>query len=180
MKHGFKSKTVLAASALLITTGLYANCGGGKCGMGQGSAKCGAQKMQGKYCDMKNFDHHKKYRSHHKGNSSRFIIGAVYALDLSDEQKKSIDSYMQEYQKNRSRVFDAFTNDSFDKQAYIKARMKTKEDMIEAKANLLEKIYSTLTKEQKVQLKKELTGFEKIKEERFGKGCYDKSCNGGR
>ena len=123
--------------------------------------------------------HQEKHSNHHKGDSSRFIIGAVYALDLSDEQKGKVDAFMVEYQNLRTKAFEAFKDDGFDKEAYIKARITSKEDKIKAKADLIEKIYGVLTKEQKTELKKELEDFKKLRETRVNKkGCYDKSCNG--
>merc|ERR1711916_124190 len=69
--------------------------------------------------------------------------------------------------KSRMDALDAFSKDGFDKEAYVKARMAKKENMIEAKASLIENIYSVLTKDQKAELKEKL---DKFKEKRRYRG----------
>ena len=173
-----KLRIILAAALLAGSVGLYA----------EGYNNDRFDRYDGyknkQYCDYKkdrkqdcygkkNYKHGDKFRSHHRGDSSRFIIGAVYALNLSDEQKTSIDKFLTEYQDNRNKRFEAFTKDGFNKEAYIKARTKSKEDMIKAKADLIEKIYGVLTKAQKAELKEEIDDFNKVRQ-------YDKYSNGRR
>ncbi len=166
MKEGLNIKTLLAASVLLASTAAFASCP-------DRGEFCGDKKEYYKHYGYKPKD--MKYRSHHKGDSTRFIIGAVFALDLSDEQKGKIDGLISKFQELRAKRFNAFTKEEFDKEAFIKARMQTKEDRIKVKADLIENIYAVLTKEQKAQLKEELDNFEKVRKSR-----YDRSCDGRR
>jgi len=119
--------------------------------------KCGSSE----YKKYKNCDRGSK--NHHKGHKGRFIIGAVYSLDLSKEQEAKIDTFMKEYQEKRKTRYELFNDDGFNKEAYIKMRMNKEENMIKAKANLIESIYSILTKEQKTKLKEEMESFKKDK-----------------
>lgn len=105
----------------------------------------------------------KKSGKHHKGSKGRFIIGAVYSLDLTKEQEAKIDAIMKKFQEQRVKTYNAFKDGEFDKQAYIDARLNKKENDIKAKAELIEDVYEVLTKEQKEKLKKELESFEKRK-----------------
>lgn len=114
-------------------------------------------------CGNDEYRKYKKSEKYHRGSKGRFIIGAVYDLDLSKEQEKKIDSFMRDFQEKRSESYNAFKNDSFDKQAYIDARMKRQENMIKAKADLIENIYSVLTPKQKTELKKEIDSFERYR-----------------
>ena len=123
---------------------------------------CNYKKSYVTKCGSDEYRKYKKSGKYHKGSKGRFIIGAVYSLDLSKEQELKIDSFIKEFQERRSASFSAFKNDSFDKQAYINERMNRRENMIKAKADLIEKIYSVLTKEQRTKLKKELESFEKF------------------
>lgn len=116
--------------------------------------KHGYEKHHGyKHKDRDCDDRDGKY---HRGSKSRFIIGAVYSLDLTKDQKEKIDKALDEFQDNRKETLDAFKKDGFDKQAFIDARMNRKETMIKQRADLIEKIYSYLTKEQKAELKEKL------------------------
>jgi Spy/CpxP family protein refolding chaperone len=166
MKKRLNIKTLLAASLLMAATASYAGCY-------DRVNSCKDKKENYKHYGYKPKD--MKYRSHHKGDSTRFIIGAVFALDLSAEQRGEIDGLIKKFQDQRDKRFNAFTKEGFDKEAFIKARMQTKEDRIKIKADLIEDIYSILTKEQKVQLKDEIKNFEKVRKSR-----YDRSCNGRR
>merc|ERR1711916_365854 len=114
--------------------------------MGDMKKKCG----NGEYKKYRNC---KSGKNFHKGDKSRFIIGAVYSLDLTKEQETTINKYVEEFQKTRMETFDAFNEDGFDKEAFVKARLNKRENMIKAKAELIEKVYTVLTKDQKSQLK---------------------------
>lgn len=179
-------KTLVMVTALFGTVGLYA----GNCGQGQGYKDCN-KNYQNERCDYKEkkkkkdcygdkfYKHNgykgdRQYRSHHKGNMSRFFIGAVYSLDLTKEQQVKVDELIKTFQENRMKKFDAFTEKGFDKEAYINARLKMKEDMVRAKADLIENVYKVLTSEQKKELKEEIDDFKQIR------GKNGKSCNGRR
>lgn len=149
---------VLTAVSLLFATSAFA--GGKNCDRDSKngySKKCG----NGEYKKYKNCKTGKNY---HKGNKSRFIIGAVYSLELTKDQETKINGFVKDFQDNRSDTMSAFKEDSFDKEAFIKTRTNKKENMIKAKADLIENIYSVLTKDQKAQLKQKLdNNFKKMK-----------------
>lgn len=115
-------------------------------------------------------------RKAHRGDNTRFFIGAVYSLDLTQNQETKIKSLLKDFEDQRFKAFDAFKKDSFDKEAYIKARLQTKENRIKAKANLIEDIYKVLDDKQKAELKEELDDFNKMRERRRD----GSNCNGRR
>ena len=162
-------KALFIASALLTASAVFAS--------GGYEDRKGCDKPRGEWCDKKMYKHHgygrddMNYRSHHKGGSSRFLIGAVYSLDLTKEQKGSIDKLIGDFQEKRAKRFEEFTKDGFDKEAYIKNRVQNREVMIKAKADLIEDIYGVLTKEQKKELKEELDDFKQMRSKRYGKDC---------
>lgn len=114
------------------------------------------EKYRYKKCDN-------KYRSHHKGSISRFFIGAVYSLDLTKDQIQKIDALIEKFQNQRSKRYQEFTKDNFDKDAFIKNRMQMRDQSIKANADLMDDIYSILTKEQRRNLKDELDDFNNIR-----------------
>lgn len=130
--------------------------------------KCGSS-------DYKRYKNCEKGSSkYHKGSKDRFIIGAVFALDLTKDQEAKINKLISEYQDARMKTFDAFKKDGFDKEAFINARMNKKEDMLKARADLIENIYNVLNDKQKEELKDELDDFIKMRKTRgcSGPGCY--------
>ena len=155
--------TILAATSLLFATTSFAD--GKDCDRGDRHGKHGYEKKCGNG-EYKKYRNCKKGKNYHKGDKTRFIIGAVYSLDLTKEQETKIDEYVTEYRKNKRKTFDAFSEDGFDKEAFIKARMNKKENMIKAKADLIEKVYTVLTKEQKAELSKKLKEFKKMRKSR--------------
>jgi len=106
----------------------------------------------------------KKDRRSHRGDISRFFIGTVYSLNLTKEQEMKIDKSIQEFKKKRFNEFNGFTKDGFDKQKFINARKNAREDKIKLKADLIANIYKVLTKEQLVQMNKEIEMYKKMKE----------------
>lgn len=167
-----KIKSTILWSALLLTTatlagsGIYKNCKKDSC------SKCDNKKY---YKHSKFKDGKYKSRSYHKGDSGRFIIGAIYSLDLDPKQKTKIDTLIKEFENKRFKYFEVFTKDGFNKDAYIKARLQSKESKVKQRAQLIEGIYSVLTAKQKKELKEELNDFKKMRREN-----NDSSCNGRR
>ena len=128
------------------------------------------QKANDKYQGYKN----KKEQRSHTGDISRFFIGTVYSLRLTKEQEIKIDKTIQEFKNKRFNQFNGFTKDGFNKQKFINARKNAKEDKIKLKADLIEKIYHILDREQIEQMNKEIQIFKKMKENR---GHHDKYSN---
>lgn len=180
MKH--LRKSILLATALLVSTNLMADSDEYK-------DKGERYYKEYKYHNYKKYDdddykkYHHGYKDHdkyerrsHRGDVTRFFIGAVYNLKLTKDQETKIDKAIQEFKEKKFSKFNGFTKDGFDKQAYIDARTKSKEDKIKLSADLIEKIYTILDKKQIEQLNKEFDRFKQMKMERGmnGKGCYDR------
>lgn len=163
-------KSVLLATALFVTTSLYASNTNSN-----NQSKCSSKHEEyKKYHGYKNHD--KKQRRGHRGDMSRFFIGAVYDLDLDKNQIAKIDTTIQEFKNKRFNRFNSFTKDGFDKKAFIEARTQTKEDKIKLKADLIEDIYAILNTKQKEQLNKEIKTFKNMKHKRGknGSSCHDR------
>jgi len=172
-------KSVLFATALFAATSIYANNTHNN-NHNQEGKNCKSHKSVNNKEGYKNYhgykNHDKKQRRGHRGDISRFIIGAVYDLKLEKTQITKIDETIQEFKNKRFDRFNAFKKDGFDKKAYIEARTKTKEDKIKLKADLIEDIYAILNKEQKDKLNKEIQTFKNMKNKRGknGSSCHDR------
>jgi protein CpxP len=157
-------KSIILATALFVTTGAFAYDNDNS-----------DYKEHNSYKKNHHYNNHDKdERRSHKGDESRFFIGAVYELDLSKEQIVAIDNTIQKFKNKRFDRFNGFTEDGFDKQAYINARTETKSNKLKLKADLIEKIYTILDKSQIKQLNKVLI---KFKEKNMQRGKNDSSCN---
>ncbi len=173
-------KSILLATALFVSTSVYANTETANNQKNQqqkeykNSKYSDEKKGFKKYHGYKNHD--KKHKRSHRGDASRFFIGAVYDLKLTKEQETKIDKIIQEFKNRKFDKFNSFTKEGFDKDAYIKARMKTKEDKIKLQADLIAKIYSVLDKSQIEQLDKEIKTFKDMKQKRGknGSSCHDR------
>ena len=149
-------RSIMLATALFVTTSAIANNE-----YKQNNEQKHEMHEKGKgYKGYKN----KKDRRSHRGDISRFFIGTVYSLNLTKEQEMKIDKSIQEFKKKRFNEFNGFTKNGFDKQKFIAARKNAREDKIKLKADLIANIYKVLTKEQLVQMNKEIEMFKKMKE----------------
>jgi hypothetical protein len=148
-------KSIMLATALLMTTSTMAN------EFHTPEPQTMQEKGKG-YQSYKNKN--KKERRSHRGDISRFFIGTVYSLQLTKEQELKIDKTIQEFKNKRFNQFNGFTKDGFNKQKFIQARKDANENKIKLNANLIEKIYHVLNKEQIMQMNKEVEMFKKIKE----------------
>ena len=167
-------KSILLATALFVTTAGIASDD-------YRGYKENKEYKQSKFEDKKDYKGHHGYKNHnkqerrsHRGDISRFFIGAVYNLELTKEQEAKIDKTIQEFKNKRFDRFNGFTKDGFDKQTYINTRKQAKENKIKLKANLIESIYKVLDKKQIEQLNKEIEMFKKM---RINRGKNDSSCN---
>jgi len=167
-------KSIMLATALFVTTGVIAS----------DDYRDYQEKRdykQSKYEDKQGYKKHHGYKNHdkkerrsHRGDISRFFIGAVYNLELTKDQEMTIDKTIQEFKNKKFDRFNGFTKDGFDKQAYIQARKQAKENKIILKADLIESIYKVLDKKQIEQLNKEIELFKQMKKNR---GKNDSRCN---
>lgn len=123
----------------------------------------------GKSCDNKNCDMKQskmcdsKKSSKRHGDNSKFLMGLLNTLDLTADQQTKIDALTQEFQKQRTQIFEAFSADGFDKQKYIDAHMNKRENMVRAQADFIEKVYAVLTDAQKKEVSEELKDFNSMR-----------------
>jgi Spy/CpxP family protein refolding chaperone len=81
------------------------------------------------------------------------LLSDLKQLKLSDDQRKQVHLIMQEHMSNMPRTSDAFTDNSFDKAMYIKLEQQKRDNMIENRADMIEKVYNVLNDTQKKELK---------------------------
>ncbi len=155
-------RKILATVALttLLGTGLYAagcNFQGqnmqGMYGMqGQGQGMKGMNNMQG----MQGMKGNKSCGMSKKGSkgSRNSVMNIFKKLNLSPDQYMKMAQIRQEvFKKYATFTNVAFTKDSFDKAKYIEIMKQKRDNMIESKAEMVEKSYALLTPEQKEQFK---------------------------
>lgn len=135
------------ASALFLTTTLLASSMNGE---NKETMKSNNKTCMKKECsnDMKNCDKH-HFKNH--------MVGAMMALDLSAEQIAKVKELMQESMKNRVKTSDAFSENSFDKELFIKLSQEKRDNKIQREADLIEGVYNILTPEQKKAFKEKLS-----------------------
>ncbi|RXJ90249.1 hypothetical protein CRV01_03570 [Arcobacter sp. CECT 8983] len=152
-----KSLLISMALATVLATGVYAKGN-------MNSSGCDYQKSQKM---MK--------KSHHRG-----FMSFVYNLDLDDKQKQEIQTIRKQMMEKRfSKNESAFTSTDFDKEKYIQIMKQKRQNMIESKAEMIDKVYKVLNKDQKQQLKqmmdKRKERFSSMMKKRMN---FDKNCNG--
>ena len=98
--------------------------------------------------DNSSFGHSQKMR--HGGFNMKKMIKV---LNLTQEQKTQIKTIVKKHKSNQMKMSDAFTKTDFDKNKFIQIASQKRENMIKSKANMIEEVYTVLTKEQKLQLK---------------------------
>ena len=98
---------------------------------------------------------------HHRGG---FMMPIMRDLKLSNEQRLKIMDIVQDSFKDIKTPADAFSKDGFDKAKFIKIAKSKRGEMIEKRADNMEKIYDILTDEQKSKFVKMI----KDNKSRFG------------
>ena len=151
------TKKILTGLVLsgILSSGLYANCGMQK--------HKGMSDRDNSSCQMSN-KHNKKMmkKSHHKNS----IMKMIRQLDLTKEQRISIKQIMKESREKRTSISEAFSKTSFDKTKFISMMKEKKENKLEARANMIEKVYGILNPVQKEYLKVLLEKKQNNKEKR--------------
>ena len=139
-----KPTKILVAVAMtgLLSTGLYAACN--KQGMMQKGMN------NGDNCNMQ-----KSHKMMKKGNKKvdKGPMALLRQLNLSPEQKKQIFDIKKDMMKNRVTPEVAFTKTSFDKAKFIEIMKQKRDNMIESKAEMMDRVYKVLTPQQKEQFK---------------------------
>ena len=146
-----------------------------------------------KYPHNKNLEHHGQFQNFNqkrdmdmppkRPNESIFgLLNLFHLLNLTSDQQKKIHQIVQDNQKNRPHIYDAFKDKGFDKNRFIEIRRAQKDAKIEVDAEIIEKTYSLLTTEQKNQFKTILDMQKIIMQKRMKyKGFInDKNSNGRR
>ena len=157
-----KTKILVAVGvSALLSTGLYAYGSKGEC------------QMKNKSHGQKSHKHMKSYKKSHSP------MAMFYKLNLSDKQKEKISEIKKDIFKDKVGVDTAFTKNSFDKEKFIEIMKQKRENMLESKAEMIDRVYKILTPKQKEQLKV-LIDLKKEKklslmEKRMN---FDKNCNG--
>ena len=157
-----KTTKILASVALagILSTSLYA--AKGSCSENGFHNKKGAEKS------------HRFQR-----NADNGVLGLIKRLDLTKEQKKDIFDIKKDIMKNRVSLDSAFTKDDFDKKKYIELVEQKRQNMIESKAEMIDRVYSVLTTKQKEQLKVLMELKKDKKGSKMHKRMnFDKNCNG--
>ncbi|MCP4969771.1 MAG: hypothetical protein GY932_04125 [Arcobacter sp.] len=98
--------------------------------------------------------HYSKKMMKRSYKNSDFMLMKVFKkLNLSDEQKEQVMQIKQEIRKKAITPDIAFTKNSFDKTKFIEIMKQKRDNMIESKAEMIDKVYNILTDKQKEQLK---------------------------
>lgn len=168
-----KTKVLVAVAMTgLLGTGLYAACNGQ--GMMQKGMKDGNQS-----CGMKNSKQMMMKKAHKKGQHGPMAI--LKKLNLTDVQKQQIGDIKKEMMKAKVSPDVAFTKEGFDKAKFIEIMKQKRENMIESKAEMIDRVYKILTPTQKEQFK---VLMDLKKEKRMAmmskRMNVDKNCNGRR
>lgn len=127
----------LGATALLVSTLLAM------------SPQSGMKQGNGPSCDQ-----HKMMKgSKSERRQGHNMVRMFMKLDLTDAQRTEIRTIMKNSMKNMPKPNSAFTDTSFDKEAYIKLATQRKNGKIEHKAQMIEDMYTVLTSVQKKDFK---------------------------
>ncbi|MFT5662305.1 MAG: protein CpxP [Sulfurimonas sp.] len=95
-------------------------------------------------------------------------------LDLSDAQKTEIRAIVKISMQNIPNPHTAFSDDSFDKEQFVKLAKQRRANRVENKAEIIEKAYKVLTSSQKKDLKTMLDMKDMMKKSQMMKGSCSK------
>lgn len=139
-----KTKLLVAtAITAVLSTGIYASSnaqGMMKKGMDKGNQSC--QRQGGK---------HMMKKGHSRSHKGQMVL--LRQLNLTAEQTQQIRDIKKDLMKNRVTPDVAFTKNSFDKAKFIEIMKQKRDNKIEAKAEMMDRVYKVLTPKQKEQFK---------------------------
>lgn len=168
-----KISKIVAGMLVVGTTmafGFSGGCGDtkGSCGGKMGKAPKHQMEKRG---DMKGGCEAHIGMKHHKmgGDFGRKILDTIETLNLTSEQKTKIAKIFEENKPTMAQPLEAFSGDTFDTKKFVDMIQNQKTQMIQHQAELISKVYSVLTSDQKTALQ------EKLKTQVDGKGKCDKS-----
>lgn len=138
-------KTLALALGLSLLTSLYAmpqkHCGKNSCATQQCTMQIKHKKNKHMAYGMK------RGRSHKDG-----ALMGIMNLDLTQEQKTKIETILKEHKNTAPKMSAAFGKEGFDKALFIKNAEQKNMQKLQRKADLIAKIYATLTPAQKEAL----------------------------
>lgn len=143
-------------SSLLLASALLANSPQSDMKLDDG---CSCKKKQ----EMK---HHKK------AHPEKGMVKMFMQLDLSDAQRAEIHSIIKESMKTRVSPSSAFSDTSFIKEEFVKIIKEERDNEIERRAQMIEKIYNTLAPSQKKDFKTILDMREIMKKNHQKAKCF--------
>jgi len=79
----------------------------------------------------------------------RMMGAMLQRLNLTSKQQKSIKAIMQKSMQNQDAIFEAFKNNNFNKNKFIKIMESKRDNMIKSRAQMLSDIFKVLNKQQK-------------------------------
>ncbi len=123
-------------AAALLTSSLLAYNGQGQMQQGNNPGYKQGKMMQGQ-----------------KGRGGPMFIKTVMRLDLSDAQRTQVRAIIKKNMADKPNPNDAFTDTSFDKKAFIALANERRDGRVEARADMIEEIYTLLEPSQKKDLK---------------------------
>ncbi|MDR3346316.1 MAG: Spy/CpxP family protein refolding chaperone [Campylobacteraceae bacterium] len=148
-----KSLLVLTAVSILTLSGaIAANISGGNQQVAEHNHKQAGVKGRGDKVRDNNdtINHHGRHHTH---------MSFLYKLNLSLEQKQQVDVYKNEASvqaksifNNENKTKNYFSENYFNKEAFLKDKKETSSARAEIRANYIEKVYSILSDEQKKQI----------------------------
>ena len=89
-----------------------------------------------------------KHNMHERG-----FMQDLRQLNLGNDQKQQIRLIMKEQMQKMPHLSDAFSENGFDKALFIKLEQQKRDQMIQNRADMIEKIYRILTDAQKQQFR---------------------------
>lgn len=100
------------------------------------------------------------------------LIQMFKKLDLSDSQREEVRTIVRDSMKDMPNPHSAFSDDSFDKEQFVKLAKQRRDTRVEHKAELIEKVYKVLNDAQKKDLKTMLDMRDMMKKNaKMGKSC---------
>lgn len=136
-------RKILVATALtaVLSTGLYAACNG------QGMMQKGMNQDQNGNMQK---SHKMMMKKGHKG-SQKGPMSILRELNLSAEQTQQIVDIKKDMMNKKVTPDVAFTKTGFDKAKFIEIMKQKRDNMIESKAEMIDRVYKVLTPKQKEQ-----------------------------
>lgn len=94
-----------------------------------------------------------KMMKQHKQSKGHGLVKMFKKLDLSAEQRTQMRTIIKDNMKNMPNPRTAFSNNSFDKKLFVKLTKERRDNKIENRAKIIEKVYNILNSSQKKDLK---------------------------